>query len=451
MDMNYFKVNIKNNRFVSMCPCATVKFRTLNKNFITNSRQYVGVLFNSIELLCGLKSDIRFQESTCFQDKVIDKDFEKDQIYVITFSGNVKYIGTILNDQFDGLGKLFLNNKLYYEGEFKNNLFHGYGELFSNFFDIYSGEFSEGCVNGLGKVIWHNGTKYSGNFKDNLIDGIGTYSFSDGSFYHGSHLDGKRSGLGIYTSIANDGTKTEFVSDFWNELPFRKGIIKCDSNSFYYNGDIRIFISSEFRNYILPHGIGKLKNKSDVDTYVGEFKFGLKDGVGKQYNESGDKLYSGHFFRDKYEGFGKLYDSNGFNIYDGNFHLGEKHGEGWISDRDSKELVTFKLGKRFGKCVRTSSDLKISCNYYCEEKIVSQKYKNIKESDNSLKSNCETCSICFNNFCDNNLITKFPKCGHIFHSECIFTWLKDNESCPICRDTNLFKENIDRKRKFSNH
>ena len=81
-------------------------------------------------------------------------------------------------------------------------------------------------------------------------------------------------------------------------------------------------------------------------------------------------------------------------------------------------------------------------------KIVSQKYKNLNEPESSLKSSCDTCSICFSDFSDNSLITKLPKCGHIFHSECLFTWLQDNESCPICRDTNLFKENNEKKRKL---
>ncbi|ESZ93973.1 hypothetical protein SBOR_5638 [Sclerotinia borealis F-4128] len=30
--------------------------------------------------------------------------------------------------------------------------------------------------------------------------------------------------------------------------------------------------------------------------------------------------------------------------------------------------------------------------------------------------------------------SKMPKCGHIFGRDCITCWLKDNDTCPMCRD-----------------
>ena len=50
------------------------------------------------------------------------------------------------------------------------------------------------------------------------------------------------------------------------------------------------------------------------------------------------------------------------------------------------------------------------------------------------KGNLEkpTCSVCIT---DLELGTKslFLPCGHIFHGECIKPWLKDNNTCPVCR------------------
>ena len=33
----------------------------------------------------------------------------------------------------------------------------------------------------------------------------------------------------------------------------------------------------------------------------------------------------------------------------------------------------------------------------------------------------------------NQLVTRLPKCGHVFHHGCIIQWLKQNRACPYCR------------------
>lgn len=42
------------------------------------------------------------------------------------------------------------------------------------------------------------------------------------------------------------------------------------------------------------------------------------------------------------------------------------------------------------------------------------------------------CSICQDNFNMNETIKQLP-CNHLFHSECIVTWLQMNNTCPNCR------------------
>lgn len=56
--------------------------------------------------------------------------------------------------------------------------------------------------------------------------------------------------------------------------------------------------------------------------------------------------------------------------------------------------------------------------------------------DEKLDKKTELCCICLSNVIKrkNKTITK---CGHVFHSECIFRSLLDKKSCPICRQ-NLF-------------
>jgi len=41
------------------------------------------------------------------------------------------------------------------------------------------------------------------------------------------------------------------------------------------------------------------------------------------------------------------------------------------------------------------------------------------------------CPICLDD--DPPLDRTLDECGHRFHSECIFKWLDENNSCPICR------------------
>ena len=44
----------------------------------------------------------------------------------------------------------------------------------------------------------------------------------------------------------------------------------------------------------------------------------------------------------------------------------------------------------------------------------------------------EKCVICYENFEDEEEVKSLP-CIHLFHSDCIYTWLKDTPSCPICK------------------
>ncbi|TKY57293.1 NEP1-interacting protein 1 [Spatholobus suberectus] len=47
--------------------------------------------------------------------------------------------------------------------------------------------------------------------------------------------------------------------------------------------------------------------------------------------------------------------------------------------------------------------------------------------------NMSCCSICFQDFEDGELVRILPKCGHLFHLECIDKWLVNQGSCPMCR------------------
>ena len=43
------------------------------------------------------------------------------------------------------------------------------------------------------------------------------------------------------------------------------------------------------------------------------------------------------------------------------------------------------------------------------------------------------CCICMGDFNDEEIILK-TKCSHVFHKDCLKSWLVSIERCPICRE-----------------
>ncbi|MED6187164.1 hypothetical protein PIB30_073917, partial [Stylosanthes scabra] len=53
-------------------------------------------------------------------------------------------------------------------------------------------------------------------------------------------------------------------------------------------------------------------------------------------------------------------------------------------------------------------------------------YKNCDESSSK-------CSVCLNEFQQNEKLRAIPNCNHTFHIDCIDIWLQNNDNCPLCR------------------
>ncbi|WMV57164.1 hypothetical protein MTR67_050549 [Solanum verrucosum] len=43
------------------------------------------------------------------------------------------------------------------------------------------------------------------------------------------------------------------------------------------------------------------------------------------------------------------------------------------------------------------------------------------------------CSVCLNEFQDDDSLKLLPKCNHAFHIDCIDMWLRSHVNCPLCR------------------
>uniref|UniRef100_A0A7C8ZD05 RING-type E3 ubiquitin transferase n=1 Tax=Opuntia streptacantha TaxID=393608 RepID=A0A7C8ZD05_OPUST len=49
------------------------------------------------------------------------------------------------------------------------------------------------------------------------------------------------------------------------------------------------------------------------------------------------------------------------------------------------------------------------------------------------KSDGQECVVCLSTLEEDDLARRLPNCNHVFHAECIDTWLTAQPTCPICR------------------
>ena len=76
--------------------------------------------------------------------------------------------------------------------------------------------------------------------------------------------------------------------------------------------------------------------------------------------------------------------------------------------------------------------------------------KKIEVNDNNLNNYKNiTCNICLENFEVGNIL-RILECNHEFHENCIITWLKSNNTCPICRHE-LESNDPNYERRKNNH
>lgn len=57
-----------------------------------------------------------------------------------------------------------------------------------------------------------------------------------------------------------------------------------------------------------------------------------------------------------------------------------------------------------------------------------------------------SCTICLNSIEKDNVFT--TKCNHCFHHKCMMEWLKDNNTCPVCRNELFEKSPEEKERSF---
>lgn len=66
-------------------------------------------------------------------------------------------------------------------------------------------------------------------------------------------------------------------------------------------------------------------------------------------------------------------------------------------------------------------------------------YSSVKES--KIGSKDLECAICLNELEDHETVRLLPICNHLFHIDCIDTWLYSHATCPVCRSNLTAKSN----------
>lgn len=67
-----------------------------------------------------------------------------------------------------------------------------------------------------------------------------------------------------------------------------------------------------------------------------------------------------------------------------------------------------------------------------QNKKIKELEKILKSIDEEKKENAEICAVCREE-CENSDKHK-TECGHVFHLGCLMPWLKNNNTCPCCRE-----------------
>ena len=442
MNLIFTAYGISNNPSSSINPLITTDDLDLGFNIDHN---FEDIEFRTLSTIYQMTS-----EKTINQLNIV-KEHEgrlRNQLYCgfskIEFISGEIYEGLIKNGKLNGKGIITRNNKKIYEGNFKNNLYNGKGILYNDdesySINYYKGIFKNGDATGIGEIKFYNGDTYYGNIIENTIDGYGEYVHIEGYTYKGFFKNGRRNGKG--TIKFNDynfygAIMLEVSSDYWNNGYLNNEGKIIWSSGITYIGDIvsKFEISrNSSKSFFCLHGQGKLYNESKI-IYDGSYNNNSKHGYGITYQNE-KVTYEGDFYYDYRDGYGSSYCvDNQLVIYCGEWKYGLYHGEGTIFHSSGLTYHgNFELGEKNGKFGITDKCLKPDTIYFYKGNKISVKFSELNNSDEKL------CSICYKDYKNNDLIIKLPNCNHFYHAECILKWLKTNNSCPMCRESNILQQ-----------
>jgi len=141
-----------------------------------------------------------------------------------------------------------------------------------------------------------------------------------------------------------------------------------------------------------------------------------------------DKPYSEYNEYGEYDEYGEYSEYGEYNNSDTNNGTGINRGT----------LEFLLLLMIFLSCLPSFIQISKYCisstkDYYKIKRIPIHKIKSCDDLLNDLFDNNQECSICLEEYSKNNKIM-ILNCNHTFHKSCLELWIKDNNTCPICRE-----------------
>ncbi|KAK9715943.1 hypothetical protein RND81_06G200300 [Saponaria officinalis] len=62
-----------------------------------------------------------------------------------------------------------------------------------------------------------------------------------------------------------------------------------------------------------------------------------------------------------------------------------------------------------------------------------EKSKKEENGGNKGPSTQNSCTVCLGEYKGSEMVRELGECGHVFHVECVDSWLRLNPTCPLCR------------------
>lgn len=55
------------------------------------------------------------------------------------------------------------------------------------------------------------------------------------------------------------------------------------------------------------------------------------------------------------------------------------------------------------------------------------------DGDDKPRGSCVLCAVCLEDVRAGEMVRQLPACRHLFHVDCVDTWLRAHRTCPLCR------------------
>ena len=186
---------------------------------------------------------------------------------------------------------------------------------------------------------------------------------------------------------------SNIVSNLFNQKKLEKELEKLDELSFSEFDDL------DGATIVVNHNDDNttkvLVNNKEINTEVFDPIF---NSFGAIFNEN----FVNNFLQNFSSTGGAHYYENMQTIVNGNQQFAKKHKVNGIKDSILSKLKQFKMNKKYMK----------------------------KGKDGKLE--LPSCCICLSEI-ERGKETMLLPCGHMFHYKCCLNWLKNNNTCPMCR------------------